>query len=146
MTVQPYDPAADGWHLDPTGAFLTMVGPIWRRVADGETCYGFVAETKHSNQRGIVHGGMIMTFADYGVGMAAATPGEAFPVTVQIDVQFVSAAEIGDFVVSRNQLIRKTSSLLFVRGELTVGPRVIASVTGIWKKVPPHRTQRTHPS
>lgn len=135
--VPAYDPSLDGWRVGPTGAFLTLVGPIWHRNDGGKVSYGVLTDPRHANHRGIVHGGMIMTFADYGIGMAAALEAGQASVTIQLDVQFVSAAEIGEFIVSRHELVRKTSSLFFLRGELSVGSRVVATASGIWKAVKP---------
>lgn len=132
-----YDPSQDGWQPHPTGAFLTLVGPIWRRQDNGIPAFGLLAEPKHANHRGIVHGGMIMTLADYGIGMASAEIGSDSSVTVQLDVQFVSAAEIGEFIVSQHELVRRTSSLYFLRGKLLVGDRIVATASGIWKAVKP---------
>lgn len=133
-----YDPANDGWYQETVPTFLTLVGPVWRKDGDSGTSYGLLAEPKHANHRGIVHGGMIMTLADYAVGMAGAlATGNIAQVTIQIDVQFVSAAEIGDFIVSRSEVVRRTSSLLFLRGELSVGSRPVATANGIWKIVKP---------
>lgn len=132
-----YDPTQDGWQVDRTGSFLTLVGPIWRKHVGSTTAYGLLTEPKHANHRGIVHGGMIMTFADYGIGMAASREGGHASVTIQLDVQFVSAAEIGDFIISKHELVRKTSTLFFLRGELLVRSRVVATASGIWKAVKP---------
>jgi acyl-coenzyme A thioesterase PaaI-like protein len=132
-----YDPAKEGWEEDHTGAFLTLVGPIWRKSEGKSTSYGFVGQPKHGNHRGIIHGGMIMSFADYAIGMAAAHEGANSSVTIQLDVQFVSAAEIGEFITSRQELVRKTTALFFMRGELIAGTRVVATASGIWKAVKP---------
>jgi uncharacterized protein (TIGR00369 family) len=137
LSAVPYDPSQDGWQIHPAGAFITLVGPIWSKQANGVASFGLLAEPKHGNHRGIVHGGMIMTLADYTIGMAAALSAGDVSVTIQLDVQFVSAAEIGDFIVSRHELVRKTSSLFFLRGDLSVDGRIVATASGIWKAAKP---------
>jgi hypothetical protein len=48
-------------------------------------------------------------------------------------MQFVTAADLGAFVELRPEVVRKTASLVFMRGDLTVGSRVVATATGICK-------------
>jgi acyl-coenzyme A thioesterase PaaI-like protein len=132
-----YNPTKEGWEEDHTGAFLTLVGPIWRKSEGKSISYGFVGQPKHGNHRGIIHGGMIMSFADYAIGMTAAREGGNSSVTIQLDIQFVSAAEIGEFITSRQELVRKTTALFFMRGEVVAGTRVVATASGIWKAVKP---------
>jgi len=57
------DLAAAGWRTVKDDGFIGLVGPFWTRQ-DGETHrYAFLAEHKHHNRRGVVQGGMLMTFA-----------------------------------------------------------------------------------
>lgn len=131
-------PPADGWEPVTTGNFLTLTGPFWRRQADDRYEYGLLAQSKHANHRNIVHGGVVMAFADYALGRAAADAvGHHNQVTVQLDVQFVSAAELGELLIGRGEVMRRTSSLFFLRGTVEVAGRVIASANGIWKAVKP---------
>lgn len=134
------DPAADGWVLASAGPFMTWLGPVWRRAAGAGFEYGLVGQQMHSNHRDIVHGGVIMAFADHALGRIAAdlNPGDSFE-TAQIDVQFVAAAEIGSLLVGRAEIVRRTSSLFFLRGTLETAGKVVASAQGVWKTVKPAR-------
>lgn len=138
------DLGAEGWTAIDGGTFGDFVGPFWRRVVDGRSQYGFVADERHANHRNIVHGGMIMTFADYVVGMAGAElAADIHQVTIQLDVQFVSAAEIGELLVGHSEVLRATSSLVFLRGTIEANGRVVATGTGIWKRVRPLELARS---
>ena len=55
---------ASGWTLVETSGFISLVGPLWQRVVNGEHEYAIVAQDKHHNRRGLVQGGVLMTFAD----------------------------------------------------------------------------------
>lgn len=134
----PFDPAAHGWRpIDDTG-FIALVGPLWHRIEDGALAMGFLAEDKHHNRRGVVQGGMIMTFADRALGAGTRHVSGGLPVaTVQLDVHFLDATAIGSFVTTRPRVLRRTSSLFFMEGELRAGDRVVASAHGIWKLVRP---------
>ena len=136
--VTAFDPAGAGWTPAPDTGFIDLVGPFWTRQVDGEWTSGFLAEPKHANLLGVVQGGMLMTFADRTLGMAAWQAAENRPsVTIQFGMQFISSARMGEFVESRPEVVRRTASLLFMRGTLLAGSRVIATADGIWKVLDP---------
>lgn len=133
-TAAPFDPAAEGWTAMPDRGFIELVGPLWqKREPDGLAC-GFMAEARHLNRGGIVHGGMLMTFADQAIGFASieAAP-EGRRATIQLDTHFVAAVREGDFVVARCRVVRRTRSVMFMTATLTVGETVAATANGIWK-------------
>ena len=118
--------------MDDPG-FIGLVGPIFRRGRDGCDEYGFVAAPKHANVRNVVQGGMLMTFADRAFGRTAWQAAGRGVATVQFDMQFVSAAQIGDFVETQPEVVRRTSALVLMRGTLSAGPRIVAIANGVWK-------------
>jgi acyl-coenzyme A thioesterase PaaI-like protein len=82
----------------------------------------------------VVQGGMLMTFADRALGRNAWKAAGDRPVaTIQFGMQFISAGRIGEFFEIRPEVVRRTSSLVFMRGELVAGLRVVATAAGIWK-------------
>ncbi len=134
--TDPFDPAAHGWEPyghDDTG-FIGLAGPFWHRKNGDSFDYAFLAEHKHHNRRGVVQGGMLMTFADRSLGMTCWHANERQPqATVQLDVHFVDAVQIGEFVEMKARVVRRTRSLVFMAGELVVGDRVVATANGVWK-------------
>jgi acyl-coenzyme A thioesterase PaaI-like protein len=129
-----FDPAAAGWQLYPADGFIGLVGPLWTREIDGVHLYAFLAEKKHHNRRGVVQGGMLMTFADRAMGMTCWYANERQPqATVQLDMHFIDAVQIGEFVEAKCTVVRRTRSLVFMAGELVVGERVVATANGVWK-------------
>ncbi len=131
-----FDPASAGWQRygeDDTG-FVGLIGPWWQRPKGDSFEYGFLAESKHHNRRGVVQGGMLMTFADRSLGMTCWYANEKQPqATVQLDVHFIDAVQIGEFVECRCRVVRRTRSLVFMTGDLVVGDRVVATANGVWK-------------
>ena len=80
------DPAAAGWEHHADAGFLGLVGPIWEQPAGDSFRYAFLAEAKHHNRRGVVQGGMLMTFADRAMGRTCWYANEQQPqATVQLD-------------------------------------------------------------
>jgi acyl-coenzyme A thioesterase PaaI-like protein len=132
--VSDFDPAKAGWERLPDAGFLDLVGPLWRKRDEHGLAFGFRAEPKHANLINVVQGGMLMTFGDRALGIGAWEAAQTkVCVTIQFDMQFIGAGEIGDFIEIRPEVIRTTKSLVFLRGMLVVGDRVVASANGVWK-------------
>jgi uncharacterized protein (TIGR00369 family) len=125
---------SDGWSIVETTGFLNLVGPLWQRVVDGEHEYALVAQDKHHNRRGLVQGGLLMTFADRACGMTArSVSGRPTLATVQLDVHFVDSGKIGETLLARPRVVRTTRSLIFVTTEVTANNRVIVMANGVFK-------------
>ena len=131
---KPFDPAAAGWEPYSDDGFIGLIGPLWQKPAGEGYRYAFLAEPKHHNRRGVVQGGMLMSFADRSMGMTCWYANERQPqATVQLDVHFVDAVKVGEFVEAKCQVVRRTRSLVFMSGDLMVGDRVVATAKGVWK-------------
>jgi len=125
---------ASGWTVVETTGFLHLVGPLWQRVVEGEHEYALVAQDKHHNRRGLVQGGVLMTFADRTCGMTARhVSGKPKLATVQLDTHFVEAGKIGETLISRPHVVRATRSLIFITTEITIDKRCIAMASGVFK-------------
>jgi uncharacterized protein (TIGR00369 family) len=125
---------SSGWTIAETTGFIQLIGPLWQRVVDGEHEYALVAQDKHHNRRGLVQGGVLMTFADRTCGMTARhVSGRTTLATVQLDVHFVESGKIGETLISKPHVVRATRSLIFVSTEVTVDKRCIAMASGVFK-------------
>ena len=125
---------ASGWAVVETTGFLHLIGPLWQRLVDGEHEYALVAQDKHHNRRGLVQGGVLMTFADRTCGITARyVSGKPTLATVQMDTHFVEAGKIGETLISRPHVVRATRSLIFITTEITVDKRCIAMASGVFK-------------
>src|SRR5436309_12338390 len=125
---------SDGWSIVETTGFLHLIGPLWQRVVDGEHEYALVAQDKHHNRRGLVQGGVIMTFADRTCGMTARyVSGRPTLATIQLDTHFVESGKIGEILVSKPHVVRSTRTLIFITTEVTVDRRCIAMASGVFK-------------
>jgi uncharacterized protein (TIGR00369 family) len=126
-----FDPARAGWETVKGHNFGELVGPIWRR---GDGLFGFVAAEKHRNHIGVVHGGMLTSFADQAMGMTGRrATGDKRHATIEMNIQFIGAVQVGDFVEAHCEVVRKTRSVLFIESKLKVGTRIVAAASGIWK-------------
>ena len=85
-------------------------------------------------RRGLVQGGVLMTFADRTCGITARyVSGKPTLATVQLDTHFVEAGKIGEVLVSKPHVVRSTRSLIFITTEVTVDKRCIAMASGVFK-------------
>ncbi|MDI4231618.1 MULTISPECIES: PaaI family thioesterase [unclassified Bradyrhizobium] len=135
MTKPPAEKLkSDGWKIVDTSGFLHLVGPLWQRLVGDEHEYALITEDKHHNRRGLVQGGVIMTFADRTCGMTARyVSGKPTLATVQLDTHFVEAGKIGETLISKPRVVRSTRSLIFITTEVTVDRRCIAMANGVFK-------------
>ncbi|WP_291687993.1 PaaI family thioesterase [Bradyrhizobium sp.] len=126
---------SEGWTIVETTGFVHLIGPLWQRVVnDSEHEYALVAQDKHHNRRGLVQGGVLMTFADRTCGMTARyVSGKPTLATVQMDTHFVEAGKIGETLISKPHVVRSTRSLIFITTEITVDKRCIAMASGVFK-------------
>ena len=137
--MTPETLTAEGWRQLRAVGFSQHAGPFWGRNRDTALEVGFVANEQHTNGYiHSVHGGMLLTFADICLGYKAAVSLDGQRcVTVQLQMQFLSSAKVGEFIVCRPELLRRSKQLVFLRGVMFSGDRAIASADGIWKILKP---------
>lgn len=128
------DLAEAGWERQTDEGFIDLVGPLWRLRDNDVDRYAVHTMPKHRNRRGVVQGGMLMTLADRAMGATARRndPGVA-QATVQMNMNFIDAAQIGELLVAECRIDRSTRSLVFVSGVLTQGSRTVGTCSGVWK-------------
>jgi acyl-coenzyme A thioesterase PaaI-like protein len=123
-----------GWSVVDATGFIALVGPLWHRVVNDVHEYALIAEDKHHNRRGVVQGGVLMTFADRSSGMTARyVSGKTSLATVQFDTKFVDAAKIGEILISKPRVVRATRSLIFMTTEVSASERCVAMASGVFK-------------
>ncbi len=111
------------------------IGPFYHaRDVDGPI-YAFRAEERHCNANGTVHGGVLMTFADFALCMAATNnySGETC-VTVSFNSEFVAAAPIGELVTCRVEVTRKARTMAFVRGVVSADDAVVLTFSAVVRR------------
>jgi uncharacterized protein (TIGR00369 family) len=122
------------WGNDP---FEMHAGPFFRRKrADGSIVCAFRAEKKHMNGGGFMHGGCLMTFADFALFAIGSDALEGTgSVTASLNGEFLDACQEGDLVECTGEITRAGRSLVFIRGLITTAGRPLLSFSGIVKKV-----------
>ena len=125
-----------GWYRwEPVDHFEEHAGPFFCRPdGDGIEC-AFMPEAKNRNGGGNIHGGALMTFADYALFMiAGGMDTVVHGVTVTMNCEFVGAAEPGKLLTARGEVVRAGGSLVFVRGMIAEGERNVLAFSGTIKR------------
>ncbi|HQT78099.1 MAG: hypothetical protein B7Z80_18595 [Rhodospirillales bacterium 20-64-7] len=137
-----YDPAADGWRPMPRAALPGGLGIPFARRDGQQWLYGLQTTDEHANPSGVVHGGVLMAFADHGLSLLAWAAAERAPcTTIQLNTHFLDAIRPGAFIFLRGEVTRRTRGLVFLRGLIsaqgTEAPREVGAVDGIWRVLQP---------
>ena len=129
-----------GWSYYPGGdPFEDHAGLFyWKMREDGRPVCAFKAERKHMNGGGFLHGGCVMTFADYSLFVIARQDlnGQA-SVTATFNGEFVGTAHEGEIVECTGEVVKAGKSMVFVRGLIvnaSQGGAPVMSFSAVLKK------------
>ena len=115
--------------------FMKHLGGLDLKKVD-EANYEFTVKVKdiHLNTGKIAHGGFLSTIADTGMGTAAhRVAGDRRCVTINLDIKFISAGMLGDKLVGKVKILKKTKTLVFISCEISNSSDIVASANGTWK-------------
>jgi acyl-coenzyme A thioesterase PaaI-like protein len=126
-----------GWSTYGDEPFEDHAGPFYARLEDaGRVVCAFRANKHHMNGGGFMHGGCLMTFADYSIFVIARQALEGHgSVTASMNCEFVDAGRDGELIECRGEVVRGGASLVFVRGQISAGGRVLLNFSSIIKKL-----------
>jgi acyl-coenzyme A thioesterase 13 len=122
--------------IERLSPFNALVGPLYER-RDGDTVsIGLLLEEKHTNSRGICHGGVLATLADLALGyaMLAKSGDKGSFVTAHLAVDYAGAAKAGDWIESRVEIQHVGSRLAFANCYLLAGERPIVRASAIFAR------------
>ena len=109
-------------------------GLLFRTISENEYEFKATIKENHLNAAGITHGCFIATFVDAGAGTAAHRSADQNPcVTISLELKFISAVKLGQELVGKTRIQKKTKSMVFLTCKLTVEDKIVATASGIWK-------------
>ena len=109
-------------------------GLLFRTISENEYEFKATIKENHLNAAGITHGGFIAAFVDAGAGTAAHRSADQNPcVTISLELKFISAVKLGQELVGKTKIQKKTKSMVFLTCKLTVEDKIVATASGIWK-------------
>jgi acyl-coenzyme A thioesterase PaaI-like protein len=129
-----------GWYRRDRGdTFEAMAGPFyWRKQPDGSLLAAMRAEPKHMNGGGFMHGGCLLTFADFVLFMLARKQlGQHFGVTATLNGEFTGSVYVGELVEGTGEVVKAGGSLIFVRGTLRSADNPVLAFSGVVKRIRP---------
>ena len=126
-----------GWRTwSGLDAFEDQTGPFYFREENGVIRSAFRAEPRHMNGGGFMHGGCMMTFADFSLfAISWKELGAQHAVTVSLNGEFLGPARPGDLVTATGEVTKAGGSLLFVRGLVSTGSSPMLNFSGVIKKI-----------
>ena len=111
-------------------------GIFFRKVSSKEYEFKTTINKNKLNSAGITHGGYICSIIDAGSGTAAHRASNNTPcVTISLDIKFISATKAGDKITGFTKIQKITKSMVFLVCYLKSNSRLVASASGIWKKL-----------
>jgi uncharacterized protein (TIGR00369 family) len=125
--------------------FLESNGPLYLRRLNDRVALGFRVGLRHCNPGNICHGGMLATFADMLLPIAARLQSRAemgFLPTINLACDFLAPAPLGSWVEGLAEAVRATRNLLFVQGLATADGVACLRANGIFKITNPDSSKR----
>ena len=123
-------------YMDETKkGFMQNIGDLsFKKIDEINYEFNIKVEEKFLNTGKIAHGGFIATIADTGMGNAAhIAAGNKRSVTVNLDIKYISAGKLGDNLVGKVEVLKKTKTLVFINCKILNSKGIVATASGTWK-------------
>src|SRR5947199_8664856 len=111
--------------------------PIYQRKTPGAIILGLWLAKPHTNARGFVHGGLIAALTDKAMGHSCGRQlrGAVSLVTVSMAIDFISSAQVGQWLAVETDVIKTGSTLCFAHCFVKADGADIARATGTIRDV-----------
>jgi len=117
-----------------TGRYLEEGGPFYLKQESDSCAVGLRISEQHINYIDIAHGGVITTLADIALSLQPYQSETPHPTitTTSLTVNFMSGANLGDWLEARATIDRMSKRTAHVHGSIRCGERLIATASGIF--------------
>ena len=138
----PENPGWSHWNLKDETLFNgAVMGRLITRLDDeGKARLRMFPRRRHENLQGIIHGAVTLSLIDISMFtcMHLIGSGNAGPsLTLELSTQFVGAGDMERPLDAVNEIVRETGKLVFIRGQCLQETDVVASYSGIVRKMKP---------
>ncbi|WP_344868413.1 PaaI family thioesterase [Comamonas faecalis] len=134
--MTPEDLVQQHWKRRDLPGFMGRAGPLWTRREGDAWAYAILADEAHLNPAGVVHGGALLTLLDHAISSVAWEACGRLPcLTLQLDTHFIGSVRAGQLAQAGARLVRRTGSLAFLRGEVTVEGETVLTAQALMKVV-----------
>ena len=112
--------------------------PLYSKRTDNAVIIGLRLARPHTNARGLIHGGLIAALADNAMGYSCAhrISGGSSLVTIGLAVDFVGAAQIGQWLAVESDVIKTGGTICFAQSVVKADDVVIARANATFRVVP----------
>lgn len=118
------------------GPFVAHNVTLYARWTGERLLLGFRVLPQHTNPLNVCHGGMLATFADMLMPMAAIyqMQGERhFLPTITLSVDYLGPSPLGAWVQGQADVLRTTRNLVFAQGLVSADGEPVLRANGIFK-------------
>ena len=135
---QPAVPTGFAPHYRPS-PITAPWEPIYSKHTDTAVLLGLRVDTPHTNSRGLAHGALITALADNAMGLSCGLEldNASRLVTVNLGVDFISSARIGQWLQVETQVIRTGGTLCFAQCAVTADGQICARGNGTFRALRP---------
>lgn len=112
--------------------------PIYSKQTPQAVIIGLRLAARHTNSRGLAHGGLITSLADNAMGLSCGVKlGDARLVTVNLSIDFIGPAQVGQWLQVETSVIKTGSRLCFAQCLVTADGVPSARANGTFSVVTP---------
>ncbi len=126
-----------GFAIASRGPFSTHNGPFYQKPSESGLIHGLRARKRHCNGAGIVHGGLLMAFADGLLAAAIWHETRSRMVTIRMTSDFLSMARPGDWIEGHARVRMSDADVAFADGVVHVGGRPVLTAQALFKLLRP---------
>ena len=111
--------------------FGDMLGIVFTEYGEGRSRCELEVRKELVNPHGVLHGGVIYSMADFGMGAAvySTLADEELCATVEIKISYVSAVKAGRLICD-SEVIERRSRIAIIESEVKNGDELVAKALG----------------
>ncbi|MEE4348807.1 MAG: PaaI family thioesterase [Pacificimonas sp.] len=132
--------APEGFFALPfNNGFIGVNGPIFVKADPADPVFGMRILERMCNPLGVAHGGLIATFLDMALPLAMRFSDEAkgeasrFMLTVNLSIDYLAGAKMGDWLEGRARLLKRTGRMAFIDGVASTKDGPVARGSGVFR-------------
>ena len=120
-----------------TSPLLDVLGSFYSKGAGTALEIGLLVTERHTNSRGTVHGGVLATLADVGMGylMAFGADPPRRLTTASLNIDYTGIAKVGDWITVEMDAPRVGRQLAFANLRLMAGGKQVARASAVFAVV-----------
>jgi uncharacterized protein (TIGR00369 family) len=138
----------EGFAPDPQKSPITDPWePLYSKRTEKAVVLGLRVAKPHTNQQGLVHGGLIATLADNAMAYSCRQvmgSWASWMATISLTVDFVGPAQIGQWLTVESDVIKTGKTICFAQSLIKADNSVIARANATFRVVAKHQGD-THP-